>query len=85
MNLKELKSRIDEMSNKYGDIAVMVDIIQDDLIDDTIYISENGNISTENIQDVTELKDYNGNNITGICLSNYIMKDNNWGKDDENV
>ncbi len=53
MNLKELKERIDEMYNKYGDVAVVVDLVQDDTIDDTICLNDDGNISTENIQDVT--------------------------------
>lgn len=82
MNLKELKERIDEMYNKYGDVAVVVDLAQDDTIDDTICLNDDGNISTENIQDVTELKDYKGEEVTGICLSNYVMEDNNWGKDE---
>lgn len=82
MNLKELKERIDEMYNKYGDVAVVVDLVQDDIIDDTICLNDDGNISTENIQDVTELKDYKGEDVTGICLSNYVMEDNNWGKDE---
>lgn len=80
MNLKELKERIDKMYNKYGDIAVVVDLVSNEDIDDTICLNEGGSISTENIQDVTELKDYKGEEVVGICLSNYVMEDNNWGR-----
>lgn len=82
MNLKELKERIDKMYNKYGDIAVVVDLVSNEDIDDTICLNEGGSISTENIQDITELKDYKGEEVVGICLSNYVMEDNNWGKDE---
>ena len=82
MNLKELKERIDKMYNKYGDIAVVVDLVSNEDIDDTICLNEGGSKSTENIQDITELKDYKGEEVVGICLSNYVMEDNNWGKDE---
>ena len=63
MNLKELKERIDKMYNKYGDIAVVVDLVSNEDIDDTICLNEGGSISTENIQDITELKDYKGEEV----------------------
>lgn len=80
MNLSELRNRVNILYNKYGDIAVLVDIKQDEDLDDTFYFDNNTNsISTENIQDITEVKDSEGKEVTGICLSNYIMEDNNWG------
>lgn len=82
MNLKELKEKIDEMYNKYGDVVVTVDISKDEELDDCVCETESYTLFTDNIQDVTELKDSNGEEVTGICISNYIMEDNNWGKDD---
>lgn len=86
MNLKELKERIDDMYYQYGDIDVMLDIKPDyDCeFDDCYFENEDGCISAS-VCDVTEMKDFKGEYITGICLSNYEMEDKNWGKDDSNV
>lgn len=84
MNLKEFKSRIDEMYKKYGgEINVDIDILLDDYKDDTIHMSFNEGyaqyLSTQNIRDITEAIN-NENEVVAIVISNYIMQDNNWGK-----
>lgn len=83
MKLEEFKKEIDTMYNKYGgNIDVTIDITANEDEDDTICKNELNHIWTESIKDITEVKDYLGENVTGICLSNYIMEDKNWGKDD---
>lgn len=83
MKLGELLERLDKMYKLYGDIDVMIDLSQDNNLDDTIYIdTDTKNIWTESVKDITEVKDDNGDEITGICISNYVMEDKNWGKDD---
>lgn len=78
MYLKELKERIDAMYYEYGDIDVVIDLKDNE----TVTELDNGYISIEEIRDVTEIKDYHRDNVIGICLSNYEMEDNNWGKVD---
>lgn len=82
MKLKEFKKKIDEMYSQYGDIDVTIDLTQDNNLDDTIYIdTDTNNIWTEDVKDITELKDSRGVEVTGICISNYVMENNNWGKE----
>ena len=77
MDLKEFKEKIDNMYKKYGNLDhVTIDLTLDEEEDYTVTKCDDGNIWTENIQDITEIKDQDG--VCGICLSNYIMPDNNW-------
>ena len=84
MNLKEFKKRIDEMYEKYGGkINIYADFTTNVDIDDTVYLNNQQEIlSSENIQDITEIKN-NDYEVIGITISNYIMEDNNWGEDKE--
>ena len=52
--------------------------------DDCYFENEDGCISAS-VNDVTEMKDFKGEYVTGVCLSNYEMEDMNWGRKDENV
>lgn len=84
MNLREFKSRIDEMYKKYGgEINIDIDILLDEYKDDTIYMPFNEGyeqyLSTQNIRDITEAIN-NENEVVAIVISNYIMQDNNWSK-----
>lgn len=82
MQLKEFKNIIDTMFSKYGDIDIMVDLATNNDVDDTIYKdTETGNIYTEQVLDISEVKDNTGDNVEGICISNYKMKNNNWGRE----
>ena len=81
MQLKEFKNIIDTMFSKYGDIDIMIDLATNNGVDDTIYKDiETGNIYTEQVLDISEVKDNTGDNVEGICISNYKMKNNNWGR-----
>lgn len=81
MQLKEFKNIIDTMFSKYGDIDIMIDLATNNDVDDTIYKdTETGNIYTEQVLDISEVKDNTGDNVEGICISNYKMKNNNWGR-----
>lgn len=81
MQLKEFKDIIDTMFNKYGDIDIVIDLTTNNDIDDTLYKdTETGNIYTEQVLDISEVKDNVGNEVEGICISNYKMKNNNWGR-----
>lgn len=81
MQLKEFKNIIDTMFSKYGDIDIMIDLATNNDVDDTIYKDiETGNICTEQVLDISEVKDNTGDNVEGICISNYKMKNNNWGR-----
>lgn len=82
MQLKEFKNIIDTMFSKYGDIDIMIDLATNSDVDDTIYKDiETGNIYTEQVLDISEVKDNTGDNVEGICISNYKMKNNNWGRE----
>ena len=82
MQLKEFKNIIDTMFSKYGDIDIMIDLATNNDVDDTIYKdTETGNIYTEQVLDISEVKDNTGDNVEGICISNYKMKNNNWGRE----
>ena len=82
MQLKEFKNIIDNMFSKYGDIDIMIDLATNNDVDDTIYKDiETGNIYTEQVLDISEVKDNTGDNVEGICISNYKMKNNNWGRE----
>jgi hypothetical protein len=82
MQLKEFKNIIDTMFSKYGDIDIMIDLATNNDVDDTIYKDiETGNIYTEQVLDISEVKDNTGDNVEGICISNYKMKNNNWGRE----
>ena len=89
MTLKELKEKIDKMYEKYGEEKkqnIYVNLNLDYEVDDTIIFYdknhkiypinpiENGYIDGEEIADVSEMYDGDGNFI-GICLSNYIMEE----------
>lgn len=81
MQLKEFKNIIDTMFSKYGDIDIMIDLATNNDVDDTIYKdTETGNIYTEQVLDISEVKDNTGDNVEGICISNYKMENNNWGR-----
>ena len=81
MQLKEFKDIIDTMFNKYGDIDIVIDLTMNNDIDDTLYKdTETGNIYTEQVLDISEVKDNVGNEVEGVCISNYKMKNNNWGR-----
>ncbi len=98
MNLGEFKKKIDYMYERYGgDIDVTVDIIANEELDDTLYITES-DIWTEEIRDVTEVLnipphrhntvidlDKEPELVSGICISNHIMENNNWGMVSDNV
>lgn len=80
MKLEEFKKRIDEMYEKYGgNIEVDIDITLDEEIDDELYINDKA-VATQNIQDITEVKNMKYE-VIGITISNYIMEDNNWGQE----
>lgn len=82
MQLKEFKDIIDTMFSKYGDIDIVIDLATNNDVDDTIYKdTETGNIYTEQVLDISEVKDNIGDNVEGICISNYKMKNNNWGRE----
>lgn len=82
MQLKEFKNIIDTMFSKYGDIDIMIDLATNNDVDDTIYKDiETGNIYTGQVLDISEVKDNTGDNVEGICISNYKMKNNNWGRE----
>lgn len=84
--LKELKEKIDDMYSKYGNVDVMLDIKPDyDCKFDSCYCENEDGCMSSSVNDITELKDYKGEEVTGICFSNYVMEDKNWGKDDKNV
>ncbi len=84
MNLKEFKKRIDEMYEKYGgEINIYADFTTNVDIDDTVYLNcQKQYLSSENIQDITEMKN-NNYEVIGVTISNYIMEDNNWGENKE--
>lgn len=74
MNLKELKEKIDEMYEKHGgEIDVVVCLTTDEGLDDTVFITDNEDVTTENIVEITETLEYPTGRVNGICLCNYIM------------
>lgn len=74
MNLEEFKKKIDEMYEKYGgEIDVMVCLTTDEGLDDTIFISEEEDVISEKIVEISETIEYPTGRVNGICLCNYIM------------
>lgn len=96
MNLKEFKEKIDYMYERYGgNIDVTIDIVTDEELDDTLYVTDT-DIWTEEIRDITEVLnipphrhneridlDKEPELVSGICISNHIIEDNNWGMESD--
>ena len=70
MKLKQFKDKIDDFFKKYGDIDVCIDLSKEDI---DIVISDDG-FYTDNVLDITETTD-SERKVNGICISNYIMKE----------
>lgn len=66
MDLKTLIAKLQEFELEYGNLEIIMDYDYD---------SE----SNDYLMDVTEAKNVD-REVVALCLSNYVMEDNNWGE-----